>query len=770
MATVARLSAATLIALVVLLVFTAPDAGATTVIDGVGTVSSMLLVVDSDGTVVGAYPSDFQIMFEYSRFFEDEYVNSSVTYRIQECLGGWVYGIPPVTFYVPDVNGIIKLDPPTLDVSCYANTEDIVDGNTTRTSAGVALRVSVRLGVRIIKLGSSVSVLEIGEYIHNYVMTWTLPTVMYRIFVEKEINGYKYYDLHSEWLYLDLTDVEVEVYVVKAWLNKITLDRYVERGNFSTGGVVLTPLYRVEVCGTLSGVYRGTMSMVIGIADKDVVLDVQPGRTECKSVSNVTLSPGANQTLTLSMRTGAFSLTLRYERMNITGLVVSISRPFGRVVASGSLWTCVVQSLVSLSGYYRPFPSVSARGTVSNRFFGTFDCRPLTMTGEGAYTLVCERTISGNYDWTEVENSNFRTTVSYTDERGKVWTYTAEVKLMVTDPSSIAGQMSMVYTITLNLILAGVLASVVLLIVSYVKEMLTGVPLIDPYILRGTMLTLTVSFAVLAVGIPAVYYAFGKIVENLPILNRYISPVTSTDPTAVFGQMISYYDRLFTTVMRDYEVEFVGSIGKIMSWLQATTAVALALMVVALALSTFWTPGAGIPFSSIVSGVMSLVFGVISMLMMQVQMGVFAVVAVTIARIMIFVVSAVVLSLLVLGTVMICVPSSTTQRMGEDLFGAGILYIVAFPLVAPLSYAVYMHLMDTVRAHGALEAIGNICIYVPIPICYVGLVPYLTRMIAFVVASGVATLLVLGSLGYILSRTGVAAGIGEALSSLVWRG
>lgn len=747
------------------------DASASTVVPGVSTVNNMLLVVDGDGSVVGVYPSDLHIVFDYTRFYEDEFVNSSVVYTIKECEGGWVLYIPPTTFYVPEVDGIIKLERPSLSVACYANAEDLVEGNTTRTSAGVAVKVSVRIGVTVVKLGSKdISVLHIGEYIHRYVMNWAVPTVAYRVFVEKDVNGYKHYAVYQEWLNLDLTTVEVGVYVVGVWLNKVSLRGYVERGNFSTGGVVLSPIYDVEVCGELSGVYRMRMSMIVSVSEREVILNIPPGGRDCKTIVNATFSPGANQTIVLSARTGALSITLRYEGVNVSGLVVSISKPFGRVVASGALWTCVIQSLVSLTGYYSPFPRVSVRATVSNRFFGSFDCLSPDIAGEGTYSVVCEKTVSGNFDWSEIENSNFRFEIAYTDERGKTWSYAAEVRVVVTDPSSIAGQMAQVYNTVLNILLSGLLVTIVLLIISYIKEMFTGSPLIDPYLLRGALLTLIVSFAVLSVGVPTVYYAFGKIVENLPILNRYISPPTSTEPTVVFGQMISYYDKLFTTILRDYEVEFVGSIGKIMSWLQMTTAVALALMVVALALSTIWTPGAGIPFSSIASGIMSLVFGIISMLMMQVQMGVFAVVAVTISRVMIFVVSAVILSFMMLGTMMICIPSSTIQRIGEDLFGAGVLYTISFPLIAPLSYAIYMHLMDTVRMQGALEAIGNICINVPIPICYIGFVPFLTRMIAFVVASGVATLLILGTLGYILSRTGVAAGIGEALSSMVWRG
>lgn len=766
---VARFIAAVVI--VLLLHLHSPVLHASTTVAGTTTVDSIFLVVDNNGNVVGSYPSEFNILFEYTKFFGEEFTNTSVEYRVLECTAGWWgMGIPSRTFYVPEIDGVIKIEGENVSGLCYASVENVVEGNTTRSSAGVVVKVSTKASIQIISLRTNTTTLPIGSYILQYVFGGWPPSMYYRVFVEKDIGGYKYYDLHQELLLVDFTSVTISTHIVEVWLNELRLRAYMERGSFNAGGVVLVPSYDVEICGKLSEAYGGKLSMIVSLSDREGVLEIPAGSMKCVNLSNTTLTPGANQIITLSVRSGAFSIALRYEGINVEGLVVSLSRPFGRVIASGSIWNALIQSLVTLTGYYSSFPTVVVKGSVSNVFFGSFECQTLTINQEGAYTLLCEKTIFGNFNWVDIENSNFRTYVEYIDERGGIWRYSAEVRLSVSDPSSIAGQVSLVYTYSMNVILMGVIVVILFYFISFVKEMITGTPLIDPHMLRGTLLTLVVTYAVLSVGIPTVYYTFGKIVENIPLLNKYITPITSTDPNVAFAHMISYYDQLFTAVMRDFEVEFSGSIGKIMSWLQSTTVFALGLMVVALALSTFWTPGAGIPFSSIASGIISLVFGIIGMLMMQVQMGVFALVAITISRVMVYVVTSVVLALMVLGVMLICLPIPTTQRIGEDLFGAGILYMIAFPLIAPLGYAMYMHLMDSIRVQGAIEAIGNICIMIPVPLCFIGFIPFITRMIAYVVASGVVTLLILGSLGYILSRTGVAAGIGEALSSLVWRG
>ncbi|MEM4584180.1 MAG: hypothetical protein QW611_04315 [Ignisphaera sp.] len=757
------------------------DVRASNVVTGVVTHDSMLLVVDNTGAVVGAYPSELEIISEYTKFYEDIYINNTVEYKILKCRAWWGTNIPAGMFYVPEIDGIIKIEPRDISIMCYTkvfNRSGYIydpDTNTTaiyiNSSAGVAVKISIRISVDIVRIGvRDLSILRLGNYILHYVLYGNNPYIFYEVEVDRIIDGIAYRYSYFDYFIFDLSQAELSIFIVEVWLNKIEIGGYLAQGNLSIGGVSLKPIYNAEVCGKISGRYGMPFSMIVSLSDKENILTIPVGRTVCTTLSNITLTPGANQTISMNVRSGAFSLTLRYEEINIEGLVISISRPFGRVIASGTSWTAILQSMVSVSGYYREFPSVRVEGSVTNDFFGSFSCQSLTINREGTYTLVCENTIYKSFNPIDIENSNFRVMITYFDERGKVWQYTTDVRVPVMDPSTIAGQVSMIYTTASNIVLMGIIAALVLYIISYIKELFTGFPLLDLYMLRGAMLTMIVAYAVLSVGIPMVYYIFGKIIENMPLLNRYVSPITSTDPRVAFGEMISYYDQLFTAIMRDYEVEFVGSIGKIMAWIQVTTAVAMSFMVIALALSTIWTPGAGIPFSSIASGIMSLVFGIISMMMMQVQMGVFAIVAVTVSRVMVFVVTAVILTLMVLGVMLICIPTSLTQRIGEDLFGAGIIYMIAFPLLAPLSYSIYMHIMDTVKLQGPIEAIANICVYVPAPICFSGFVPFFIKMITFVVASGIATLLILGSLGYILSRTGVATGLGEALSSLVWRG
>lgn len=767
-----QLAVAAVLLLVVLQV-----AGTTTVnaydgnvVKGVGTSDGLILVVDIDGKVVGVHPTDFYIMFEYNKIYEDNLANVTANLTVKSCNGGWT-SIPSKVFYAPEVDGVFIVESPSMEVSCYANSSERYEGPTKKVLGITTVRLYAKAKVSVVKLGvRNVRTIPIGRYILDYVLYGQMPLAWYIVTVEKNVNGTPYYDYYHEYLTLNISTVEVEVYVIEVWMNKIKLKEYRERGKFESGGVILTPVYDIEICSTLSGSYKGTIELLVILSDRELKLSTSSSRVTCKNISDVLLTPGANQTLVMSVRTGFFSLILRYERVNVNGLVVSIGSPYVRITSSGSTWTCLLQSFITINGFYDPFPQVSVQAWATGDIFGSIDCTVPTLTGEGVYSVDCEKSVTGEFNWTDIKNASFRFTIVYTDEKGRAWTYSSEVKALVTDPSSIAGQMSMVYNMSLNTILLGVVACTTLLIVSIIKELYTGTPLIDPYIIRGTLLTLTVAYAVMALGLPMTYQVFWKLVENTPLLNRYLTPPSLADPATMFRQMISYYDTLFARIMLDFEKEFVGSIGKIMTWLQLMTAFAIVMIAIALALSTIFTPGAGIPFSSIASGIMSLVFGIISILMMQAQMGVFVVIAVTIARVMIFVATALLLSLMVLGTFLICIPAPFTQRIGEDLFGAGLLFMIAFPLIAPLSYAIYMHVMDTVRMGGVLEALGNVCVFIPFPICFAGLVPHLTRMIAFVVASGVVILLVLGGLGYILSKTGVAVGIGEALSSLVWRG
>ncbi|MEM2260950.1 MAG: hypothetical protein QXK24_00720 [Ignisphaera sp.] len=739
--------------------------------------NNLLLVVDNTGAVVGVYPSNLEIISDYSAVYEETYVNRTVRYNILSCRVHWGINTTAETFYVPDIDATIKIEFKE-NIMCYSNinvtVRDIDFFNTTLRFIIITVRLyvtlSIKMPISIMKIGTaSVSSLPLGKYIIDYLFHGRNPYIYYEVVVERIIDGISHLGEYSETIFLDLSQIKVSLHAIELWLNKIEISEYLVQGDLPQG-VIIKPVYNVEICGRLSQGYRGRILMAVGVLDKETVLTVTGGDATCKTISNISLSPGTNQTIHLNIRSGAFAMNLRYENISIEGTIISISNLFGRVLASGSLWSVLLQSIISVAGYHETFPLIRVEGTVTNTIFGSIECQDLIIDREDTYIFVCEKNIYGNFNLVDIENSNFSATLVVIHGGDKIWRFTTVVRVLVMDPGSIAGQVSMIYTYASNTILMGIVAILILYIVSHIKEMITAVPLFDTYMLRGALLTLVVAYAVLSIGIPLVYYVFGKIVENMPILNRYISPIPSTDIRVAFTHMVSYYDKLFITIMRDYETEFVGSIGKIMIWIQLTSISALSIMAVALALSTFWTPGAGIPFSSIFSGIMSLVFGILSMLMMQAQMGVFAVVSITITRVLVFVVTAIMISLMVIGVILMCIPTSLSQRIGEDIFGASILYMIVFPLIAPLSYAIYKHLMDTVILRGPLDTIANMCVFVPLPICFAGFVPFFVKMMTFVVASGVVVLLIVGSLGYILTRTGVATGIGEALSSLVWRG
>lgn len=736
-----------------------------------GTISAqnLMMVVDRYGKVVGVYPQDLSFIVSYTKQYESRHINATkVLYSVLECNAYWILGVEPGLYYIPDIDAVIRVEPRSIEKSCHAQVETQYNGSTKIDIGSVAVQVSTWIDITFVSVGARVSEIPIGQLFVKYVTGFN-PVFGYTVVVRKVVNDYEYTDTHIEHVTVNMEQEVVRIFVVDVWLKNLTLSKYQKQGDLQAGGVIISPLYAVEVCGKVSETYRTFLAVDVSVYNKGVTLLLRPGIAECKKLEDLALPPGANQSVVLNIRTGVFSIQAEYV-VDVEGLVVSISKPVAKVIASGSTWIAVVQTMVGVSGYYRVFPTVSVHGEVFNEVFGSIDCVSPRINGSGGFTLLCQKSITGDIEERDIADSIFVASVTYTDEGGKSWNFEAHVKAFIMSMGSVAGQIMTMYTLAGNLLLGGILAIVLILVVSHFKEMITGYHLVDPYLLRGALMTVTVSYVILAFIIPGVYYVFGKIVENTPILNKYISVPATPNPRDAVGAMVSYYDQLFATIMKDYEVEFVGSLGRIMTWVQLMAAIGMGLMVVALALSTFWTPGAGIPFSSVASGLFSLVFGILSMLMMQIQMGVFVIVGVTVASIMVAVVTAVVLSLMLLGVVLICIPTHSTQRLGEDIFGASLLYLIVFPLLAPISYAIYSHLMDVVRTGGVADVLGGACIFLIAPICLSGFVTNVIRMVVFVVASGAATMLVLGSLGYILSRTGVATGIGEALSSLVWRG
>ena len=730
--------------------------------EGVPNMDSFIIVADQHGNPIGMYPKNIYIDFTYNAIYG---INESgnVTYKILD--KGWMWWFePPDEVYIPDINATVKLKY-EVRLDAVAGAMRTMHGNETYTNAGVAVTLHIRMYIAFANLPNVTGTLPIGYYIVKYGLYGVNPAISYYVIAERYRNGEpEMTDYFSNDVTLDLEPVSIKLYGLVFEVKNVTIAKYVATGTLDTG-VSLKPLYNLTFCGNLINNTEGEMELMVSVENSETMLKVDGDPSfECATLHGIMLSPKANQSIPVVIRTGAFILPLNFTE-DVPGAVITAGKASGRAIGETGTWEAVITVPVYVSGYYRQWPPISVSATVTNTYFGAIPCKTLEIRKPGAYVLVCNKTVAMQLTSAEILRSAFNVDMTIVDGLGKPHTFKGVATMGAFDPSNIADVAWEVYQYASRTLLMGMVGVVVLLIISILKESITGYPLIDPAYLRGALLTLAVAVVLLQVAIPYVYATYTNLLSNLPLFRRYVTPPPSNDPKTVFTHLIGYYEKTFESIERDYQEMFVASINSILATIGGWVAVALVAIVVALALSTPFTPGGGIPFSSVATAILSVVFTFLGMILMIAPAGAIVLVGVAIGRLVIIIVTAVVVAMMALGVLLMCIPSPMSQRLGEDFFGAGVLYFIAFPMIAPITYSLYSYVVET----AGKASVNSINVALGIASFAIPLAP-IVRIMVYFVASGVAMLMIVMSLSYILSRTGIATGIGEALSGLVWRG
>lgn len=734
------------------------------VVEGRLSVEELFLVIDNE-EVVGVYPED--VFIEYTHTYSYE-VNETgeVSFEIVEEKWGWVKPRrgPRQTVYIPELDATLHVE---YDVDLSAVTGGSVGGseNTTYTHAGIVVYFNMRLRLGFRDPPETTGSVDIGEYIREYVFGGVSPEVYYRVVANKYVDG-RYVGktrIYNK-LALSLDNLVLTLYTISFNIKEIKRTGYAEAGDLDSG-VKITPLYDVTVCGNIIGGSR-SLQVVVSLDSSEAVLAVDgDGDEECVVLGNVSLTPGEDTPIGLVVKSGVFTLPLNISR-EVEGVVLSLGEAVGRAIGSGNRWEFYVAVPVYVYGYYASWLSTRIEGEVETPY-GVVPCSPLEIASQGGYRLTCNRTLTTSSSLTvaDIIDGEYSITVTVTDDLGSVHVFKGTVSMGAVDPSHIPDVAWTIYDVALKIVLSGIVFVIVLMIVSILKESITGTPLLDVIYLRGVLLTLIASIIILFVAIPVAYRVFTEILTSIPLFQRYIEPPASGEPKEVFTHLVGYYERLFEAIERDYQVRFIGNMHSLMASLGMMVGFASVFFAVALALSTIFTPGAGTPFASIGGSILSLVFTFLGLLVMVAPGGAIVLVGVAIGRIIILLTTVIVVAATIIGLFMLCIPVPLSQRLGEDLFGAGILYFMVLPMVGPITYSLYQYVVDAASRviRGTLNvALGPFQFLIPIG-------PVAEIMIYFV-ASGASVLIIIVSLAYVLSRTGVATGIGEALSGLVWRG
>jgi len=730
-----------------------------------GSLSSddVLIVSDQSGKVVGVYPSgglyvEYQYTYTYGT---DE--TGEVSYEVYDYRWWWSNprSGPPPSVSVPSINATLRLDC-EVKMNAVAGSYSRIEDNTTVTSAAIVIGINVKIYIEFDKAPTTTGSIDLGSILSSAFGT-SSPTISYIVTGAKYVDGQKTEDVTvSDDVVLSLTDLKVRILGISIYPDKVTKTGYVDSGSLDSG-VVITPVYSIDVCGRVIG-GDASYELVVSYADKEAILVIDSSsRPRCATIANATITPNENATIPIVVKSGAFTIYLNYTKP-VDGAVITIGRATGRAVGSPGKWNFIVTIPVSVSGYLNSSRGFTVSGSVSGSTIGTIQCQSLNINLPSTYTLTCNATSTFGGSASDIVNATYTATVTLVDDLGRTHTYTGSVYMDALDPTNIADLAWEIYSIASRALFMGVIITVGLMIISLVKQSVTDFPLLDPNYLRGAMLTMVVAILIIYVAIPFTYGVYAEILSNIPLFQQYVTPPPSGDPKAVFTHLVGYYDKLFQEIESDYQTRFVANVQGIFDSVRNLIAVFLGIMIVALALSFF--AGAGIPFASMGSMFLSAVFTFLSLVLLFAPGGAMILVGVAIGRLVVLLTSAIVIAVMTLGVFFIAMPTPLTQRLGEDMFSAGVMYFVTFPLLAPVSYAFYKYVVETtsrsITTSPISIPIGAVSLFIPLE--------QIINITIYITASGVVLLMVLISLSYILQRTGIALGLGEALSGLVWRG
>jgi len=752
-----------LIALVATLleVGSAPISYASTVVRGTLSTNDVLLVADNAGNVVGVYPSDFYIKYVYSYTYSTN-ETGEVNYEILSKGWWWSYpGEPPDTLNVPDAGLLLRLNYDVKFGANLGNKTETVD-NVTTSIAGIDISLEVTIHIEFVRIPKVAGSIDIGGYLRKYLFGGRDPVISYYVTALKYVDGRPDRTIYiSDDVVLSLDGLVANIHTISVYIDRVNLTRYNDSGSLDSFAVV-SPVYDITVCGNVHGSSK-TYSMIVTYGDKEAVLTIDGDPDpECTTIRNVSITPG-NSTITLFAKSGSFVLKLDYNT-TVEGAIVTLGKASGRAVGSPGKWKFTVTVPVSVYGHLGSGREFMITGSVSGDPIGSIPCQPLTINGTGSYTLLCNATVAFGGSADQISNATYSIHVIVTDELGSQHEFQGSFLVNAIDPTNIADIAWYVYDAAAKSLFMGVIMAVILMIFSILKETFTGSPLFDPSHLRGAMLTMIVAAFIIYIAIPYAYSTFIGILSSVPLFQPYVTPPQGSDPKTVFTHLVGYYDALFQAIESDYQSWYVANVQGIMNSAAFLAGIFAGLMIAAIIASLL--PGGSIPFASVASALLSTIFAYLSIALTYAPAGAAIMVGVVLGRMVILITTVIITAVMTLGVFLIAIPTPLSQRLGEEMFGAGVLYFITFPLLAPISYSLYRYVLDT-----ASRSISQSPLSIPLGIVSIFIpAQQIMNIMIYFIASGTAILMVMLTLGLILQRTGIATGIGEALSALFWRG
>jgi hypothetical protein len=713
----------------------------------------IIIITDDKGSGVDTIPEDFYLVAGYTAS-ENVSGEGVMTISVKREEASWLTHTPR-TVYSPTLGAWLTLDY-KVDVSVNTGVEYRQSGNKTIAYGGIDASVEAEIHITF-NSPPRPGNYDLGRILEDEVFRGK-PRVRMLVQAYVYLNGTLYRTITiSDIVEIDLRNLNVKFTVLKLYIKTASLNGYVVTGDLNTGAT-MKPVYSVTVCGNLEGSqYRIPLKIHYGGSQSTLVVDGDP-EEECVGIPGVYLTPGSTTPIKLAVESPAFTYVIERD-VYAEGAIVSFAKPTGYVIVKGGRGDVNITVPIYVSGLFSS--DIVVKGKMYNAYLGERSCQTLTIKTQGDYRLYCY--YSGPAS-TELINSTFTVKLEVTDPLGNKHFIDGEALVNGIDPSNIADVVWQVYRQGVSFLFAAAIVVIVLIIISLSLEILIGRQLLDVTYLSGMLVSFLVSGALLAVLLPGVYGAFLKVLSSTTFFGRYIdvSSLQGASTLEIFKHMLSYYDKLFDKITGDFTVYFLGSLNDIIGAIKRWIALALSFLGIAIGLSIFF--GAGIPYASIAQTFLTMIFSILSIMIMMAPAGAIALTLVAIGRFIILMAMVLVVVFLTIGLLLIAIPSPYTQRLGEDLFSASLMFMIALPLMGPLIYSLYNYIIEV----GVQSVQSTISITLGIVNLVIPIGPLVTIMVYLATVSFALTAIIMLVAG-LLSRAGIAVGLGEALSALTWR-
>lgn len=718
--------------------------------------------VDPTGKVTASVPREIQVIYYWPLpSHSGEEANTSCSITIREKHLEWVSNAPAGTVATGD--GVFELSQKTT-LATHTNSTESRDKAVVFSQLYIVSRITVKIkSLKVydgdIDIGAAIRRAAGGQphlYVHYMISYWC----------NNGDSGDYVVDAH---VYLITNNLKLRVSTLKLWLEKIKLDRYERVGSLNTV-LSFVPLYDLEMCAQIPAMPKGLYAVSVDVAARNgfnklvhTTITLRGTDKACDWLRGIRLLPGKNRNVTVIVTTSGYRVPVMY-RTDVPGLLLSIY-PTPPVAINGQDRRNVSQAFYIYS--------VGANGTgrvgiTWNDLWAGGSCTPQFLNLEPNKRYIVKCGISGSRylplgpTWANV------VVVLNNKHLGSFY---GRWPATVFSGSNIAQITTYIFNYAVLSMLAGAIVAAVLMTINYLVEMLTGRTLLmfNPQYLVSAAIGLTLMSLVLYFVIPYVAYAYAYIIHQSPMFAS-IKPPSSKNPSVVFSSMLQYYDKLFDTMISDYNNYVVGGLNEIAAKINGWLGLATYLFVIAAALAfSRFLAGAATYLAEIANILLGFAGTLIGIALMIVGGAGMVIVAIMLTQVFVLIATVLVLVLFALGVVMMIVPTPGIQRYGEELVGAGIAFLIILPILGPTAYGLYNYVFqNSLRAvsQSDINVIANIgwgAMNVIIPIST------LLKIAVYTMAASIGLIILILSLGAILARAGVFAGLGEFFSMMVWR-